>query len=106
MDRRSFVLSLFGGVAAASVGGMALAQAAPRLAPTQPEPVAGTQALDPATSRGLDGTDAEFSQMVRRERIVRRNRRGRPVVVDRRVVVRRNRFGRPVRRVVTRRRVY
>ena len=59
MDRRSFVLSLFGGVAAASVGGMALAQAAPPLAPTQPEPVAGAQALDPATSRGLDGTDAE-----------------------------------------------
>ncbi|WP_293796807.1 hypothetical protein [uncultured Bosea sp.] len=109
MDRRSFITSLFGGLAIASIGGAALAgtDLAKAAAPApQPLPPADPQALDAKTARKLDEADAEFTQVVRRERVYRHNRRGRPVVVDRRVVVRRDRFGRPVRRVVTRRRVY
>ena len=107
MDRRSFIISLFGGLAIASIGGAALAKTASLPAPTpQPLPAADPQALDTETARKLDQADAEFTQVVRRERVYRHNRRGRPVVVDRRVVVRRDRFGWPVRRVVTRRRVY
>jgi hypothetical protein len=66
MDRRSFVMALFGGLAAASVGGIAAAEAAqPKLVPTPaPEPKAteGGEALDADTSAALDKTDAEFSQ--------------------------------------------
>jgi hypothetical protein len=97
------MLSLFGGLAAASVGGMGLAQAAgPALS--------GSEDLAPALKAGLDKADADFSQVVvRRTTVVRRPRRvvhrtvvrrpGRPVVVRRTVVVRRP------RRVVVRRRV-
>lgn len=91
-------MSLFGGLAAASLGGVALSQAA--------EPRVATRAgdLDAATKAGLDKADADFSQVVVRERVVVRRRPRpyrRPVVVRRRVVVRR-----PYRRpVVVRRRV-
>lgn len=99
MDRRSFVLSLFGGIAAASVGGVALAQAVEGEMPVK----AGD--LDAATKAALDKTDADFSQVVVRERVVRRPRR--PVVVRERVIVRRRprRYRRPVvvrRRVIVR----
>lgn len=107
MNRRSFVLSLFGGLAAAGLGGAAIAEAAttaPIPAPAQPE--AG--AVDAATKAALDKADAEFSQVVvRRTTVVRRRPHPvyrRPVVVRRTTVVRR----RPVYRrpVVVRRRVY
>lgn len=98
MDRRSFVLSIFGGVAAAGLGGAAIAQAATRSLDIAPAPVAG--GLDTATKAALDKTDADFSQVVVRERVVvRRPRRYRRPVVVRRTVVRRP------RRVVVRRRV-
>lgn len=100
LDRRSFVMSLFGGLAAASLGGIALSQAAEPALPVK----AGD--LDAATKTGLDKTDADFSQVVVRERVVRRPYR-RPVVVRRTVVVRRPRpyYRRPVvvrRRVIVR----
>ena len=101
------MLSLFGGLAAASVGGMGIAQAAGP-APAAPA-LPSSEALAPALKAGLDKADADFSQVVVRERIVRRPRRvvhrtvvrrpGRPVVVRRTVVVRRP------RRVGVRRRV-
>jgi hypothetical protein len=97
LDSRSFVMSLFGGLAAASVGGVALSQAA------EPQVPATAGDLDAATKAGLDKADADFSQVVVRERVVVRRPRPyrRPVVVRRRVVVRR-----PYRRpVVVRRRV-
>ena len=61
--------------------------------------------LDAATKAALDKTDADFSQVVVRERVVRRPRR--PVVVRERVIVRRRprRYRRPVvvrRRVIVR----
>lgn len=102
LDRRSFVMSLFGGLAAASVGGVALAQAAETEMPVK----AGD--LDAATKAALDKTDADFSQVVVRERVVRRPRPyRRPVVVRERVIVRRRprRYRRPVvvrRRVIVR----
>lgn len=98
MDRRSFVLSIFGGVAAAGLGGTAIAQAATRSLDIAPAPAA--VGLDAATKAALDKTDADFSQVVVRERVVvRRPRRYRRPVVVRRTVVRRP------RRVVVRRRV-
>ncbi|WID98709.1 hypothetical protein QO058_10945 [Bosea vestrisii] len=102
MDRRSFMLSLFGGLAAASVGGMGIAQAA-IAAPAAPLP--SPEELAPALKAGLDKADADFSQVVVRDRVVVRRPRPyrRPVVVRRTVVVRRPR---PYRRpVVVRRRV-
>lgn len=93
-------MSLFGGLAAASVGGVALSQAA------EPQIPAKARDLDAATRAGLDKADADFNQVVVRERVVVRRRPRpyrRPVVVRRRVVVRRPR---PYRRpVVVRRRV-
>lgn len=78
MDRRSFVMALFGGLAAASVGGIAAAEAAqakPVPTPT-PEPKAaeGGEALDAETSTALDKADADFSQYYyyRRPRYYRR----------------------------------
>jgi hypothetical protein len=97
VDRRSFVMSLFGGLAAASLGGTAIAQAASR----KPDLAAGLTAgdqIDAATKAALDEADADFNQVS--VRIGPRPRRRRPVVVRRRVIVRR-----PPRRrrVVTRR---
>ena len=100
-------MSIFGGLAAASLGGMTLAQAASakaELAPAMP----GPGEIDVLTKSGLDKADADFNQVVVRERVVVRRPRPRPyrrpVVVRERVVVRR-----PVvvrrRPVVVRRRV-
>ena len=96
MDRRSFVLTMFGGLAAASVGSVSLAQAAS----TKIDPISAVPngEIDAALKAKLDQTDADFSQVVVRERVVRRGPR-RPVVVRRRVIVRRP----PRRRVITRR---
>lgn len=88
MDRRSFVVSLFGGLAAASLGGTAIAQAAsrtPELAPTQP-----VGEIEASTKAALDQADAEFSQMHPNHRSYhhrpyhrRRPRHARPVVIPR-----------------------
>jgi hypothetical protein len=93
------MLSLFGGLAVASVGGMAIAQAATAVPAAAPLP--NPEDLAPELKAGLDKTDADFSQVVVRDRVVVRRPRPyrRPVVVRRRVVVRRP------RRVVVRRRV-
>lgn len=97
MDRRSFVMSLFGGLAAASLGGTAIAQAASRKPDLASALPAGDQ-IDAATRAALDEADADFNQVS--VRIGPRRRRRRPVIVRRRVIVRR-----PVRRrrVITRR---
>jgi hypothetical protein len=95
------MMSLFGGLAAASLAGVAFAQAAP----AQPEAAPAARAGDVVSTMkaGLDKTDAEFSQVVvRRTTVVRRPVYRRPVVV-RRTVVRRPVYRRPV---VVHRRVY
>ncbi len=96
------MLSLFGGLAAASVAGMGIAQAA-TVAPAA-APLPNPEELAPALKAGLDKADADFSQtVVRRTTVVRRPAYRRPVVVRRTVVVR---HPRPYRRpVVVRRRV-
>lgn len=69
MDRRSFITALIGGMAAASLGGIAVAEAAqPKLTPV-PE---GDMPIAPATGKALDETDAEFSQYYYRRRRYRR----------------------------------
>ncbi len=88
-------MSLFGGVAAASLGGTAIAQAASRKPDLAAALPAGDQ-IDAATKAALDAADADFNQVS--VRIGPRPRRRRPVVVRERVIVRR----RP-RRVVRRR---
>ena len=97
MNRRSFVISLFGGLAATGLGGAAFARDALAAAPLD----TANGELAPATKAALDQADAEFNQVVIRERVVRRPRRRRPVVT-RRVIVRRRG---PVvtRRVIVRR---
>lgn len=100
-------MSLFGGLAAAGLGGLGIAQAATAVSTAPPLP--SSEDLAPALKAGLDKADADFSQVVVRRTVVRRPRRvvhrtvvrrpGRPVVVRRTVVVRRP------RRVVVRRRV-
>ena len=65
--------------------------------PPCPQPAA----IDPATKAGLDQADADFNQVVVRERVVVRRR---PRPYRRPVVVRRTVIRRP-RRVVVRRRV-
>lgn len=88
MDRRSFVLSLFGGLAAAAIGGASLAQAA---VPAATSPVPNPEDLAPELKAGLDKTEADFSQaVVRRTTVVRRPvGYRRPVVVRRTTVVHR-----------------
>lgn len=111
MDRRSFVLSLFGGLAAATIGGASLAKAA---VPAAARPVPNPEDLAPDLKAGLDRAEADFSQtVVRRTTVVRRPvGYRRPVVVRRTTVVRRppGYYRRPVvvRRttVVRPRRVY
>lgn len=84
MDRRSFVMSLFGGLAAASVGGTAFAATRkPEIAAAIP----ATGQLDAATAAALDQADADFNQVS--VRIGPRRRR--PPFVRRRVIVRRPR---------------
>lgn len=71
MDRRSFILSLIGGAAAASVGAVAMAQAAPTvLAPLPPE----SRPVDLATASAIDETDAEFTRHRRGHRMMHRRR--------------------------------
>lgn len=98
------MLSLFGGLAAASVAGMGIAQAATAVPTAAPLP--SSEDLAPALKAGLDKADADFSQtVVRRTTVVRRPAYRRPVVVRRTVVVRRpNPYRRPV--VVRRRVIY
>jgi hypothetical protein len=101
VNRRSFVMSIFGGVAAAGIAGSAFAKSASAgaaIAPAMP----ATGEIDAPLKAALDQTDADFSQVVVRERVVRRPARTvvvrrRPAVVRRTVVVRRP------RRVVRRR---
>ncbi|KRE14472.1 hypothetical protein ASE66_13955 [Bosea sp. Root483D1] len=76
------MLSLFGGLAAASVGGLGIAQAATAV------PAAASDELAPELKAGLDKADAEFSQTVVRRTTVVRPAYRRPVVVRRTTVVR------------------
>lgn len=62
MDRRSFITTLIGGFAAASLGGMAVAEAAPTKLTPEPTPPAGDGEVSAETKQGLDEADAEFSQ--------------------------------------------
>ena len=103
------MLSLFGGLAAASVGGMGIAQAA--TATPSAAPLPSSEDLAPELKAGLDKADADFSQtVVRRTTVVRRPAYRRPVVVRRTTVVRRGPYyGRPVavrRTTVVRRPAY
>lgn len=104
LDRRSFVMSIFGGMAAASLGGIALSQAAEPQGPAQLPVKPGD--IDPATKAGLDKADADFNQVVVRERVIRRRGPyGRPVVRERVIVRRRPRPYYRRRGPVVRRRV-
>ncbi len=97
-------MSIFGGMAAASLGGIALSQAAEPQSPVQVPAKPGD--LDAATKAGLDKADADFNQVVVRERVVRRRGPyGRPVVRERVIVRRRPRpyYGRRRGPVVRRR---
>lgn len=102
------MLSLFGGLAAAGVGGMGIAQAATAAPATTPLP--RSDDLAPELKAGLDKADADFSQtVVRRTTVVRRPAYRRPAVVRRTTVVRRGYYGRPVavrRTTVVRRPAY
>jgi hypothetical protein len=80
------MLSLFGGLAAASVGGMGIAQAATAAPAAAPLP--SSEDLAPELKAGLDKADAEFSQTVVRRTTVVRPAYRRPVVVRRTTVVR------------------
>ena len=63
MDRRSFLMTLIGGMTAASLGGMAVAEAAPVQPAPQPTPEpAQSEEVAAATQEGLDKADAEYSQ--------------------------------------------
>jgi len=89
-------MSMFGGLAAASLGGIALSHAAER-GPVS-APVAPGD-LDAATKAGLDKADADYNQVVVRERVIRRRGPyGRPVVRERIIVRRRPRgyYGRRI----------
>ena len=64
MDRRSCIMTLIGGMAAASIGGVAVAEAAqPKSAPLPgPVPAGDDKAVLAKAKEELDKTDAEFSQ--------------------------------------------
>jgi hypothetical protein len=64
VDRRSFLMTLVGGFAAAGMGGIAAAEAAqPKLAPLPDAgPKQGDEAVTAEMKEALDKTDAEFSQ--------------------------------------------
>lgn len=81
MDRRSFITSLFGGIAVAGIGGTAMAKSLTEAAPKPVELAAGE--IDPALKAGLDQTDAEFTQYHRRP-YPRHHRRPPPPVHHRR----------------------
>lgn len=99
MNRRSFVIGLFGGIAATGLGGAAFARET--LATTPIDALDGE--LAPATKAALDKADAEFNQVVIRERVIRRRPRRRRPVVTRRVIVRRRRGPVVRERVIIRR---
>jgi len=64
VDRRSFIMTLIGGMAAASIGGIAVAEAAqpkPGSLPN-PLPAGDDEAILAKAKEELDKTDAEFSQ--------------------------------------------
>lgn len=71
MDRRSFILTLVGGVAATTLGGLAVAD----VAHAKPVAVPDAEALKPETAKALDEADAGFSQYWRRRRYYHRRRR-------------------------------
>jgi hypothetical protein len=84
VDRRSFIMTLIGGMAAASLGGVAVAEAAqvkPVPSPA-PEPARADDQIAAGTKEALDQTEAEFSQYYYYRRRPRYYRR--PVVVYRR----------------------
>lgn len=98
MERRTFLMGLFGGLAAAAIG-PTLAEAATETTPTLPvAQLPETIEVAADDKKALDEADKEFSQYYyRRRRIVRRR------VIYRRRYVRRVYYRRPVRRVYYRR---
>lgn len=64
MDRRSFIMTLIGSMAAASIGGVAAVEAAqPKAVPVpDPAPARHDEAVTAEVKDALDQTDAEFSQ--------------------------------------------
>jgi hypothetical protein len=106
VDRRSFIMTLIGGMAAASLGGVAVAEAAqgkpvpgPLPEPAKADDVKADDQIAADTTQALDKADAEFSQYYYYRRRPRYYRR--PVVVYRRPRY----YARP-RYVVRRRRYY
>lgn len=81
MDRRSFITSLFGGIAVAGIGGTAMAKSLIEAAPAPLKAAASD--IDPALKAGLDQTDAEFTQY-HRHHYPRHHRRPPPPVHHRR----------------------
>jgi len=96
VNRRSFMMTLLGGMAAASVSGIAAVEAAqPKLAPVPaPEPAKTGDQIAADMKDGLDNAETEFSQYYyrRRPRYYGRPRYYRPRP---RVFVRRRYYGRP-----------
>lgn len=89
MDRRSFIMTLIGGMAAASLGGVAVAEAAqvkpvpgPLPEPAKANDVKADDQIAADTKEALDQTEADFSQYYYYRRRPRYYRR--PVVVYRR----------------------
>jgi hypothetical protein len=68
MDRRSFITTLIGGFAAASLGGIAAATAAPSASQLVPIPEADDARLAAGATEALDGADAGYSQYYYRRR--------------------------------------
>ena len=68
MDSRSFITTLVGGFAAASLGGIAAATAAPSAAQLMPVPEADDARLAAGAAEALDGADAGYSQYYYRRR--------------------------------------
>lgn len=100
MERRTFLMGLFGGLAAAAIGPN-LAEAAPATPPTLPvADMPETIEVAADDKKALDEADKEFSQYYYRRRVYYR----RPVRrVYYRRPVRRVYYARPVRRVYYRR---
>lgn len=68
MDRRSFITSVIGGFAAASLGGIAVTSAAPSEAGPSPAMPDADAALATSQAEALDRSDAEYSQYYHRRR--------------------------------------
>lgn len=96
MERRTFLMGLFGGLAAAAIG-PSLAEAATEATPNLPvAQMPETIEVAADDKKTLDEADKEFSQYYYRRRVVRRR-------VYYRRPVRRVYYRRPVRRVYYRR---